>query len=199
MIPNLSKYSNDLKQLGVIIDNFQNNINKIINKLTKVKINANKYLKIFSDILSNFNYRQINYEILFNLNNINTNAILKDFDMINSEKDIIIKFRNIMKIYEKMTNEVIISKENNEIQNNFYDSKINEVDQELNISKESKVILDSLNEVFNSYNKKLKKKQRHYKRIKNTNENEMDNDYKNINNTLDNLREYEYISFVEEL
>ena len=96
-----------------------------------------------------------------------------------------------MKIYEKMTNEVIISKENNEIQNNFCDSKINEVDQELNISKESKVILDSLNEVFNSYNKKLKKKQRHYKRIKNTNENEMDNDYKNINNTLVNLREYD--------
>ena len=194
MIPNLSKYSNDLKQLGNIVDNFENNINDIINKLTKVKINANKYQKIFSDIINNFNYRQINYEILFNLNNINTNTILKDFSNINNENHILNKFRNIMKIYEKMFDESIIVDEKNDIQNikdNFYDLKMNGVNQELNISKDSIEILDSLNKAFDSYKKKSKKKRRYCKRKKNINENGIDNDNKNINNTLDNLSEDE--------
>ena len=193
MMPDLEKLSDDLKKLSDIIDNFKNNINEIINKLTKVAINASKYLKLYSNIVNDFNYKQINYEILNNLNCIDTNKILKDFCNINNESNILKKFKNIMEIYEKMTNETIIIDKEKDIQimnDKFCDLKINGVKLELNISNEGKEIINSLNKGFDSFKKKSKKKQRHYKRKKIPKDNEEDNDYKNeyINNSKEDSR-----------
>ena len=104
MIPKPSKLSEDILNLGDLINNLNKQIDNIINKLNKVKSNFEIYLKLKTNIICNFNNRYINYEILHNLKKIKNNKLVNTFNSLNKENDIMIKFQNIMKIYEKMTN-----------------------------------------------------------------------------------------------
>ena len=63
----------------------------------------NIYYNINENMIKNYNKDKINYEILYNINNIENNNIIKDIDNIINDNNIKTKFNNIIKIYDKMT------------------------------------------------------------------------------------------------
>ena len=96
------------------IDIFNNNIKEIINILNKVMENMEKYFKISNDIINNIENKNINYEILNNIDEIINNIdIKKDISMIIKDNNINNKFNNILDMYNKMSKSYI--EENNEI------------------------------------------------------------------------------------
>jgi len=114
----LIKKKNNLKKK---IDLFNNEIEIIINKLKEVINKMNIYYKINEDMINNYNIKNINYEILYNLNKIKENNIEKELEnIINS--DIESKFNKVLNIYTKMNFDEI---------NILY--KVNEDDNEVKI------------------------------------------------------------------
>ena len=73
------------------------------------------YYNIYNNIIKNYNSENINYEILYNINEFNkyNNNIIKDIKEIINYKNINNKFNNIINIYNKMNN------------NNEYNNKLN--------------------------------------------------------------------------
>ena len=92
---------NKLKEIKEYINEFQNNINKIIDILNEIKENIDNYYKIANDLIFNFNIKNRNYEILFNLKEIFNNNIKTDIIKINSQYSIINKFQGLINIYNK--------------------------------------------------------------------------------------------------
>ena len=78
---------------------FNDNINEIMNKLTKIKENINIYYNIYKNMYNNYkkNKKNKNYEILQNLK-INEN-IINEINNINKK----ININNIFEIYNKMS------------------------------------------------------------------------------------------------
>jgi len=103
-------------RLEEYINKLNNNIDNIIKKLIQVKINMKKYYKIYINIINNYNSENINYEILYNINEFNkyNNNIIKDINKIINDNNINNKFNNIINIYNNMNNI-----------NNEYNNKIN--------------------------------------------------------------------------
>ena len=64
-------------------------------------------------MINNYEIKNRNYQILQNINNINTDNIKKDLNNIINENDINNKFQNILNIYNKMNNT------NDIIENNY--------------------------------------------------------------------------------
>ena len=113
MLPKTTEFSNSFINLGDKVNSLKKNIDEIINKLYKVKTN----------IIRNFDYIYLNNEILYNLKTIDNKEILNSIEKINidnNDNNIINKFKNIMKMYEKMTN-----KNDNNIQNEINQININ--------------------------------------------------------------------------
>ena len=98
----------DLKNKSInhtnIINNFKNGIEDIISKLNKIIEYTDILINLEENFINNFNDQNYNYEILSNLNQITSDKIFNSFEKINTDKNIIHKFKNIMMIYEKMTN-----------------------------------------------------------------------------------------------
>ena len=69
--PNLDNIKNKMKELKDIIDKFNNNIDDIILFLNNIKENIEKYYIIYNNILNNYNIKNRNYQIFYNLNKIN--------------------------------------------------------------------------------------------------------------------------------
>ena len=59
-----------------VINKFENNIEEIKNILNKVLDNIEIYYKIFNNIINNYNNKNRNYEIYYNLNEIKNSIIL---------------------------------------------------------------------------------------------------------------------------
>ena len=191
MIPKSSKLSEDLIDLSDIINNIKNNIDDIINKLNKVKTNFEIYLELKTNIICNFNNKYINYEILHNLKKIKNKGIINIFNFINKDNDIISKFHNIMKIYEKMTNKnenIKIENDNNKIiinnnQKALFNLNISDIkcDFDLNssnITKDENPLLNNNDLHDNKINEN-----------NNINEPINNNSVKNENNTLEEIEE----------
>jgi len=108
LIPDNNKMNKILKELEEAKNKLNKNINNIIEKLNKVKDYYEHYYKINKNIIDNFNKlnkeKKINYEILYNINNINNNDIIKDINNIIKNKSIQNKFNKLIKIYNKMNN-----------------------------------------------------------------------------------------------
>ena len=88
---------------------FNENINKIIQILNKVKENMNNYYKLEEYIINNYNQKEINYEILYNIDKIiNYNdIIINDIKQINNEKNIQNKFNYINNTYNNVNSNEI--------------------------------------------------------------------------------------------
>ena len=77
--------------------------NVIIEVLNKVKEYLNNFYKLEEYLINNYNQKERNYEILYNINEIiNNNDIINDINIINNENDIKTKFNNIFNIYNKI-------------------------------------------------------------------------------------------------
>ena len=106
-----------LNELKKYLNIFNENINKIIEVINNVKENMNNYYKLEEYLINNYNKKEINYEILYNINKIiNYNdIIINDINTINNENNIQNKFNYINDIYNKINN---IDDTHNKINNN---------------------------------------------------------------------------------
>ena len=115
----ISKEDNikERNKLEEYINKLNNNINDIIKILIQVKINMNKYYKIYNNIINHYNCENINYEILYNINEFNkyNNKIIKDINKIINDNNINNKFNNILNIYNKINNNKIFEKDPNNL------------------------------------------------------------------------------------
>ena len=95
-----------LNELKKSINIYNENINKIIEILNNVKENMNNYYKLEEYIINNYNQKERNYEILYNIDKIinYNNIIIKDINQINNEKNIENKFNYINNIYNNINN-----------------------------------------------------------------------------------------------
>ena len=101
-MPNKKELDIKLNELRKSLDKFTENINEIIMRLNKVKDNLNIYYNIKKDLINNYDNKNRNYEIMFNLKEINNDRILDDIYKINNENDINNKFHSIINIYNEM-------------------------------------------------------------------------------------------------
>jgi len=123
----------EINKLKEYINKCNKNIDDIIKILNKVKDNMNIYYNIYNNIINN--YENINYEILYNINEFNkyNNIIIKDINEIINDNNIKNKLKNILNIYYQMNNK---NNNNNKINykmnNNENNNKINNSNNEYN-------------------------------------------------------------------
>ncbi len=95
---------NELNELRTKIDNFKENINKIIKILKKVAENMDNYYQINLDIIDDYMDNGITYIKVQNMNSVkdyNIN-VKNDIDQIINDNDLNNKFKNILIMYNKM-------------------------------------------------------------------------------------------------
>ena len=101
ILPNPNEIRINNSELHKDINELNENIEDIIDKLTAYKENINKFYAIYTDIIKNVDTNNINYEILSNLNEINNNQVIKDIKNIVKEKNIRKKIDLILDICDK--------------------------------------------------------------------------------------------------
>ena len=121
LIPKKEDIEERRNEIRRIINKMKEDINEIIKRLNKVMENMEEYMNINIKIIKNIEEKNINYEILNNMMEImNNNEIMEDMNKIINEKDINNKFKEIMKIYNKMN-----KKDGNNIDNNVNNNEKN--------------------------------------------------------------------------
>ena len=104
IIPDINKIKKRMNELREEINIFNKDILKMISILNKVKDNIEIYYNIFLNIMNNYG-KERNYEILYNINEINNNQLLETIKEINNEYKYEIKFNSLLNIFREMTNE----------------------------------------------------------------------------------------------
>ena len=108
ILPNKDTKMNEIKELKKNIDIFKDSLNVFVDDIKKFLNEFIKNLEILyninNNIINNYDEKQRNYQILQNLNDLNTNFITKDIKQINSDKNIGMKLNKIIKIYSQMNN-----------------------------------------------------------------------------------------------
>ena len=126
IIPNSDSLNNIFSQkIKKSIDEFNNKISLLINKLENIKMNLEICLKIIENIIKKYsnNNNHINYKILKNLNGLDSfseKSIVQDLQSINFEKDNFIQI--ISKIHRSMNTKV----DQLTLSNNFSTININQ-------------------------------------------------------------------------
>ena len=125
------------------------------------------YYKLSEYIINNYNQKERNYEILYNINEIiNNNDIINDINIINNENDIKNKFNNIFNIYNKIyINEIklTVKVEKDDVNKEIY--FLDNTDEEIAIEGEFKGIDENGEPEFN-----VKKEEHHHDLLKELNE-----------------------------
>ena len=94
----------NLKELKDMIDKTNEKVIEMINRLSKTMKNFEYYYKIINDIINDYNMKNINYEILYNIKEINENQIniIDELRYIANCYSIHMNFENIIKINNLM-------------------------------------------------------------------------------------------------
>ena len=100
---NIDEIKENLKKYKSKVEKLNNIIKEPIMKLNKVMECMENYYTINNDLIQNYEIKNRNYEILYNLNEINNNIHIKELDSIINSKDLNIIMNNILLIYNKMT------------------------------------------------------------------------------------------------
>jgi len=120
---NIIYYGKLLPKIDSLKLKFKNNINLIVNILNEEVESLERFYKINSGIILNYDVKNLNYELLKNINtvdNFNIN-IIKDLVKVNEDNNIINKFKNIYNIYKKINDKDYIEikiNDNNEDKEN---------------------------------------------------------------------------------
>ena len=102
-IPNKDDLEKKKDELRTKIDKLKNNIEDIKNILDKTFENMQYFYKVYTSIIDNYNFKKINYELIYNIDKaIINNKILDDLTNIVNDNNIYNKFKNILNIYDKM-------------------------------------------------------------------------------------------------
>ena len=108
LLPDDDKMKNISEQLEKTKERIINDINEMIEKLNDIKDSYIKYSNIFENIINNFNREKINYEILYNINHINDDNMVKDINNVIIDNNIQNKFNKLINIYNKINNKISI-------------------------------------------------------------------------------------------
>ena len=124
LIPsNIINLKNNLKNN---IDKLNNDITDMIKKLNNVKINLDKYYKIYEQISNSLENQDINYENILSLNKINNNNKINFKKIIElSDFSIEEKFSEIINIYNLMKKKIMKATPKKKIQKSISQKKIN--------------------------------------------------------------------------
>ena len=128
-----------LDEFQNIYNNFKEEIQNLKNKLNKVENILKIYLNMIKDIKNNFDIQNRNYQIIKSAKNINdyNDNLINEMKKIIAKTEINDKFSDIIKLFNKMTNNYDYSEDKNEIiQNNIIDNKNNAKEIKKNISEE---------------------------------------------------------------
>ena len=135
------------------INLFNENIDKIIEILIKLKENMNKYYIFEENLINNYNQKERNYEILFNIDKIMNynNIIINDINQINNENNIQKKFAYIDNMYNKINNNEIkltVKIEKDDINEKIYflDNTDGNIYVRLEVNEESEKGLNEIKE-----------------------------------------------------
>ena len=114
IIPNRDDLRNGIEKLRKKLDKFDDKIKELINKMNKIKESMEIYYNIYKDMINNFLNKNINYELIQNLNEItaSNHKISKDIKIIIFEP-FINKIEILIDIYGKIINENITEKYDN--------------------------------------------------------------------------------------
>ena len=100
----LIKTKNELKST---IFKFNNEIKILVSLLNDVMNKINIYCKIIEDMVNNYNNKKINYEIIYNLNQIPKSNVIDELNKIIECNNIIEKYSSIFNLYKKMNHDEI--------------------------------------------------------------------------------------------
>ena len=107
--PNIDEIKNKLLQLKKEIETFKNDIKVTMKKLSKLEEALNIFYGINNDIISKYEMKKRNYQILENLKLIDNNEIFSRLKEINKMIDFKNKISNIINLYNKIINKLTTS------------------------------------------------------------------------------------------
>ena len=104
-----NKLDNGKNILRKNLDEFENEVQNIINRLNKIIQNFEMYYNLYDEMATQYQMQKRNFQILQNLNDINEYFLMfnKKLDEINNERNINLKFEKIMNIWNEMNPEDI--------------------------------------------------------------------------------------------
>ena len=100
--PNENSLKENLKELKKKIESLKKEANKITYTLEYIINNMEKYYKINQQIINNYEANRRNYQILYNIKELNNSSVIKDIDEIVSNESISVKIINFLDIFKKM-------------------------------------------------------------------------------------------------
>jgi len=173
-----NKIKRFMEEIKKEIELFNNDIKEIINKYNKIIEYMEEYYNVIDGVIKNYiNNKNINYQILININNIvNNNNIFNDIKRINKNRN---KYYDLFIIYNKIYNDKRnnkndINKRNNDNKNSSINNKNNHISNKNN---------DNRNSCINNKNNHISNKNNDNKNSCINNEN---NDKINKNNDTNN-------------
>ena len=123
ILPNLEEKKNILKKMKLCIDEMTYCIKSIIAKLNELNEDINTYYEINENIFNSYDKKNLNFQILKNLNEINdTKEIYNSLKNINMNNNIDKKIIDIFELYGKLNERIYDSKlimEKDEESDNF--------------------------------------------------------------------------------
>ena len=99
ILPDMNEVNSELTNFKQTIDEYKNEINKIIEKLKNNLNNLDIYYKISYDIINNYENKNRNYAILQNINDFND--FMKNLSKIIYGNNIVNKINNIISLFYK--------------------------------------------------------------------------------------------------
>lgn len=151
-LPNIDLMNNQINELKLRVDKFKEKINEIKKILNKTLEKIEIYSIINENIIKNYKKKNINYQILKNINTIiNYNTIvLNDINFIKNDNNLINIFNNSLKIFNGINNKFISDINSNNNYKSITDRK-NDFNKE-KIKSDNKVIITQKNEDNNFTN-----------------------------------------------
>ena len=104
ILPKKEELIEKMSQVKSIIDNFISEIKVLKSRLNEVKNKIAIYYKIYEDLINNYDNKNRNYEIIYNITQLQNNNIYQELKQIIRCDNIIEKYKNINDIYTKMNN-----------------------------------------------------------------------------------------------
>jgi len=150
ILPDKKKINEEFNNFKKIIENFNKDINELILKLNCLMENIHIYLKIYRNLLDNYKNINRNYQILENINDLNSynKLIIQNISKIINDKNIKNKFNNMIDILNMMTTK--------DIHNSFEVKERKKVDKNItkDIIKDDKTYKQNKNKDTVNDNKK---------------------------------------------
>ena len=146
IIPDLDAFEDGMEKLRNEIDKLKCNILHLIKKLNKVINNLELYYNKNEEMINNYKNKNINYELIQSLNQMNNdnNSIIKDLEDVNNDKDYANLLCNILNVNKKMNNiemnNIKIDEFNNKVgSDNFFEF--------IKKMKKTKIIVYTINDI----------------------------------------------------